>query len=523
MPPVEPSVIARSNSLPLALFSGQALLVVGLSTHIIHHIRVAAASLPPSPSTRNQTSVRNRNATVFAVLALLSIASVTTFSVAWRLLSYLEWADKGSHESPVGLWTGWYGTGDAGVGTWRLGDWWSDVSLFQQSDEVALHSTGGYLYTTQHFIGLTAAALFFGVEGRRRNLPKRLIAASVLLSQIGSLGCALNLFFIVILFTPIAQHTQEIGRLDATFTPHPALFSLPIVGSLFALLNLPALIHRGRDITALRVGYIAVPFYLAFTPQITPLSWGQRHSSKAAAHRSYVWPFRTIGLSSFVMCWDLFMTLATSSAPQNQTPVWDLFRNVVGKQEKPNSFMTTLSNTSEKLKLISSHPAISVTGSDVLFTTIGLLAWTFIRNLNVNDILENSLLCFLPYGKTEKHVAFREELEDEPGFEVEVPVVTPKKRGRPRKSPAVADTTSTGTLRRSTRRRARADYESDAEETYEPPAKARQQVKQIEADGATDIQDVVRAGESTSLALLLTFLGGVGQLAASVLGAEATA
>jgi hypothetical protein len=91
---------------------------------------------------------------------------VTTFAVAWRALSYFEWAEKGSHHShPGSIWQGWYGTGDEGVGSWRLGDWWSDVDRIEQSDAKVLASPEAFFYLYQHYVGLTAAAIFFGVEG----------------------------------------------------------------------------------------------------------------------------------------------------------------------------------------------------------------------------------------------------------------------------------------------------------------------------------------------------------------------
>lgn len=166
MAPLDPDVIHRSNTLPLALFGGQIALVAGLTTHILRTIYRAARSLPPAAATRAQEPVRRRNVAVFSTLALLSIASVTTFAVAWRVLSYFEWADKGSYESPGSLWTGWYGTGDEGVGRWRLGDWWGDVDMIEEFDARIMAAPEAFLYMYQHFCGLTAAAIFFGVEGK---------------------------------------------------------------------------------------------------------------------------------------------------------------------------------------------------------------------------------------------------------------------------------------------------------------------------------------------------------------------
>jgi len=83
----------------------------------------------------------------------------------WRVMSYLEWAEQGNHESPGSLWTGWYGTGEEGVGRWRLGDWLSDTDLIRESDAVAVAMPETFLYTSQHFVALVATATFVGVEG----------------------------------------------------------------------------------------------------------------------------------------------------------------------------------------------------------------------------------------------------------------------------------------------------------------------------------------------------------------------
>jgi hypothetical protein len=165
MAPLDPDAVGRSNTLPLALFSGQVLLIAGLTGNILHTIYRAARSLPPATATRAQQSLRLRNTAIFSTLGLLSLASVTTFAVAWRVLSYFEWAQKGNHEAPGTLWAGWYGTGEEGVGRWRLGDWWNDVDRIEQSDAEVLAAPESFLYLYQHFCGVTAAAIFFGVEG----------------------------------------------------------------------------------------------------------------------------------------------------------------------------------------------------------------------------------------------------------------------------------------------------------------------------------------------------------------------
>lgn len=52
------------------------------------------------------------------------------------------------------------------MGRWYLGDWVSDVDLFRASDAVSVSTPEGFVYTAQHFVGLAAASIFYGVEGK---------------------------------------------------------------------------------------------------------------------------------------------------------------------------------------------------------------------------------------------------------------------------------------------------------------------------------------------------------------------
>lgn len=355
------------------------------------------------------------------------------------------------------------------------------------------------------------------------------------------------MFFVMILFTPVALHDDDTPRHDALFTPHSAVFYVPVIGSLLALQYFPTLLAHRADITLFRVGYLAVPLFLAFAPQvcipestavppsplnmkqIVPVSWGHRHTSKASAHRSFVRAFYVLGVTSVLLHWKIFATSLLVNTPPNRTSIYDLFANALGKQQhKPNRLLTGLSNTAQKLKIVSTHPAISITGNDVAFTALGLLVWTFVRELDVNSVLENSVLAFLAPHKTEKHVAFQDEVTEKPKGESPV-LPSPKKRGRPRRntangtgSTAAESASYSGSLRRSTRRKTRQDFDSDAEDAYEPSTSTSKAVKQTETDGSSPGEDIMAAGESTALALLLAFTGGIGQLAASALGAEVT-
>ncbi|KAF2874091.1 hypothetical protein BDV95DRAFT_675511 [Massariosphaeria phaeospora] len=565
MAPLEPDATARNNTLPLALFSGQILLVAGLTTHVLTTARRAASSLPPSAATRSQQPARRRHATVFSVLALLSLLSVTTFAVMWRVVSYLDWAEKGNHETPGNLWAGWYGTGDEGVGRWRLGDWTSDVDLVRDTEALAVQRREGFVYTIQHFVGLLASAMFIGIEGHRRNLSTATIASFVVLGATGSLAYALCLFFITMLYTPLAVHGSGSSRRDALFTPKPAVYYVPIVMSLAALDYFPTLLAKNANVAGLRYGYVAVPLFLALAPRIIPSYWGHQHVSKESAHRAFTRPFYVLSIASIFITWKLLIGTFFVNTPREQHSVYDLLKNALGKHQhhsRSSRVLTGIGNTAYRLKLISQHPAVSITSADVLFTAISLLTWAFTRNLDVDALLENSILSFFASKRPEKHVAFERPHSERPhserphserphsaktsdnlylAYDIEtvdseeeeapIPVITPKKRGRPKKNATTngvaaastsASASSTAALRRSSRRKIRSDYESEAEDSYEPTASARREVAQTETDGTSTTEDLVSSGESTALALCLAFAGGLGQLAATVLGAEVT-
>lgn len=432
-----------------------------------------------------------------------------------------------------------------------MGDWITDIDLVRQSDAVAIHKPEGFLYTSQYAVGLLASSIFIGVEGHRRNLSPSTVASFVLLGSLGSLGYALSLFFVTILYTPISEHNDDTPLHDALFTPSPIVYDVAIGASAIALNLFPELVADYGDTRVTRLVYLAMPLFFAFAPQIVPISLGRQHTSKAAAHRSYAKIFYVLSIASFLLHWRLFASNIYVNTPDERHHIWDVVTNSIGKKQAstPNRLLSGISITGQKLKHISKHPAISVTSLDVLFTTISLLTWTFTRNLDVDAILENSVLSFLA-PKHEKHVAFKDELarvKEDISEPVAIVATTPKKRGRPSKKTAsvngtsAAPTTSTGSIRRSTRGKTRsvdldsdaesvltrrktrsANYESDVDSTYQPSENTKRAIAETEADGATTIGDVAHAGESTALALFLTFAGGLGQLAAGALGAEVT-
>jgi hypothetical protein len=252
-----------------------------------------------------------------------------------------------------------------------------------------------------------------------------------------------------------------------------------------------------------------------------------------------------------VLYWSSFLANVSDNTPKERRHAFDVLKSHVGlttENSWSNRLLIGVSTTIQNLKHISKDPIISVTSLDVLFTVVSLLSWTFTRDLDVEAILQNSILAiFVP--KHEKHVAFEDEstrvadLHSE--SELVLDTTTPRKRGRPTKNKTAANgasiSSSAGPVRRSTRKGIRSgdldsdaesttilrkahgtDYESDVDSAYQPSSTTRREVAETEADGATTAADLVHSGESTALALFLAFAGGLGQLAAGVLGAEVT-
>ncbi|KAH7406990.1 hypothetical protein DE146DRAFT_415777 [Phaeosphaeria sp. MPI-PUGE-AT-0046c] len=553
MAPVEADAAARNNLFAYVPFGGHVALVAGLTAHVLLVARRAAKALPPTTATRSQQPLRRRNAILFSALAATSLASVTTFAVLWRAMSYVNWAHSGSPNAPNALHLGNYGTGPDG--RFYFGDWIRDIDLQKESDRVAIAHSEGFLYTFQHFVGLMVSSIFFGVEGHRRNLSPATIASFVVLGATGSLAYALSLFFVTILYTPLTIHNEDSPLHDALFTPSPTVYYMPVALSMVFLYLLPGkYLPTNLDSTTidfLRMGKLAVPLLLAFAPQIVPLSLGRRHATKTAAHRSYAKVFQFVSLASVVFYWATFSASISNNTPTKHHHVYNGFQKLVGLSKEDSwsdRVLSGLSSSGQSLKHISSDPIISVTSVDVLFTGISLLTWTFTRDLDVDAILENSIIApFLP--KHEKHVAFQEHVESNDAVELKAePVLettTPRKRGRPAKNKALINEAPTsslvGSVRRSARRGTRsadldsdaesitvshnasgAHYESDADSAYQPSSTTKREVAETEADGATSAADLVQSGESTALALFLTFAGGLGHLAAGALGAEVT-
>ena len=105
--------------------------------------------------------------------------------------------------------------------------------------------------------------------GHGRNLTPATITAFVLLGSLGSLGYALSLFFITILYTPVSEHKDDTAVHDALFTPSPIVYDVAIAVSTITLNLFPELVGSYGDVRMTRLVYLAAPMFFAFAPRVS--------------------------------------------------------------------------------------------------------------------------------------------------------------------------------------------------------------------------------------------------------------
>lgn len=70
------------------------------------------------------------------------------------------------------------------------------------------------------------------------------------------------------LYTPVSEHTDDTSLHDALFTPSPVVYDVAIVVSTIALNLFPELVADYGDVRMTRLGYLAMPLFFAFAPQV---------------------------------------------------------------------------------------------------------------------------------------------------------------------------------------------------------------------------------------------------------------
>lgn len=76
------------------------------------------------------------------------------------------------------------------------------------------------------------------------------------------------MFFVTILYTPISEHKDGAPLHDALFTPKPIVYDIGIVVSVLALNVFPELVQDFGDVRVMRLGYLVMPLFFAFAPQV---------------------------------------------------------------------------------------------------------------------------------------------------------------------------------------------------------------------------------------------------------------
>lgn len=99
-------------------------------------------------------------------------------------------------------------------------------------------------------------------------MPRKAVFALVCLAELVGLSFAQNLFYIVMLYTPVPMGGAfDTGR-NPLWTPHAANYLVPLVLSFLNLDFAPYLLDSNFGMSILKTGYIAVPMLLAFIPTV---------------------------------------------------------------------------------------------------------------------------------------------------------------------------------------------------------------------------------------------------------------
>jgi hypothetical protein len=356
-----------------------------------------------------------------------------------------------------------------------------------------------------------------------------------LLAQLASLSTAQNLFYILLLLTPLPLANGETSEASRNvLTHHPVLLSFPALLSFIWLSFLPTLQQTSLWTSFSSVGYFVVPLLLASLAQPNSLHKVTKHTSVHQARRSYEDIFRVLTFASFGLhLMKSYQAIVDEAPPHRYLThnfVWNMHRD-----EGNTRYQQASTVVARVVGALSDNPVISQVGWDVLLSVISLCVWAVWHSVDVVAMLRCTGLSWsLPKSSPQSILANSSKLKSETGEAVEeiaehISVVSPTKRGRgrPKKTGAAiakdhissADST-TGSLRRSTRHR-EASFEptSDDESNYVPTQGTQSAVEEFDFD--TD-EGLAKETEAAALAWGLFSLGGLGAVTAGVLGAEST-
>jgi len=369
--------------------------------------------------------------------------------------------------------------------------------------------------------------------GRHRNIPQSVTLAIIFLAQLASLSVAQNLFFIIILLTPVPLSTgAPIDSDSRILTPHPAILSVPALISFIPFVFIGQLYTTSLWTSISNVGYFAMPLLLALFAQ--PNALHKVFKSTTAARRSYEDVFRVLAFASFGM-----HMLSTYRAIVTESPPKSYFRHnfVWNTHEKGNNspLDQAWGIAVSVISALSDNPVISQVGWDVLASGLSLCIWAVAHGVDVGAILRSSGLAWTLPRIPELNDLKRDaaDIIDEVKDQIETsPFPTPaKRRGRPRKTPNhvskdsissekvfSSSTSNSGSLRRSTRSRPSVDL---SEDDFVPTKATEREVDRYDFDEVHE-EGLAKETEAAALGWGLFALGGLGAVTAGVLGGESS-
>jgi hypothetical protein len=382
------------------------------------------------------------------------------------------------------------------------------------------------------------------LSGRHRNIPQHIILAFIALAQLASLSTAQNLFYLLLLFTPVPlANGSAATALHHILTPHSIILSFPALLSFVFLAFLPTLREGFLYSFFTTIGYFVAPLLLATLIQPNSMHKVQKHTSVHRARKAYEDIFRILAFASFGLhMMKSFEAIVDEAPPHrylNHNFVWNTHR-----EEGNTRYQQAWTVLVRVIGALSDNTVISQVGWDVLLSVLSLGVWAVSHGVDVTAMLRCSGLFWtvptphitvpsiLPKSSaadpaTKSQVgAVVEEIADH------VAVASPAKRGRgrPRKASAaiakdhISSFTQSDSLRRSTRNRhasgmSQASYDSASDEDYVPNQATQDEVDEFDFDSD---EGLAKETEAAALAWGLFILGGLGTVSASVLGAEST-
>jgi hypothetical protein len=386
-------------------------------------------------------------------------------------------------------------------------------------------------------------ALISKSPGRHRNIPQHIMLAFIALAQLASLSAAQNLFYLLLLFTPVPlANGSPTAALSHILTPHSFILSIPALLSFVFLAFLPTIRESSLYTVFTTIGYFIMPLLLASLVQPNSMHRVQKHTSVHQARKAYEDIFRILAFASFglhmMKSYQAIMDEAPPHRYLNHNFVWNTHR-----EEGNTRYQQAWTVLVRVIGALSDNPVISQVGWDVVLSVLSLSIWAVSHGVDVTAMLRCSGLLWsvpTPHIKVPsilpKSPAKDPATKSQVGSVVEeiadhIETASPAKRGRgrPRKtSAAIAkdhiSSTQSSSLRRSTRNRHASGTtpdtnESASDEEYVPNQATQDEVDEFDFDSD---EGLAKETEAAALAWGLFIVGGLGTVSASVLGAEST-